>query len=417
MIAALALLALLAAPAPAAGDEETPSGLDGAEGSASPDGAETPTGLDGAVIPLLNFTTDRGVGYGGYGALFYMGPDGPGDAPYLAQIGAQLYKTTGGYRDHKLVLDLPKLADGRLRANLQVGFEAWDGALYFGQGNNLPRLRPEDTPERFYAFDLDSARVVSVIRARVVGDLEVFVGHLGRAVTIGVYPGSRLDRERPIGVEGGVLSQATAGVLYDSRDHELAPTEGVFSEASGRLAGDWLGSSWTMWGLNATDRRFYQLGARPLVLALRAAVDLARGEVPFFQQIVMGGSQWVDLGGPLAMRGLSIGRYRGELTVYGDAELRWQAATFSIRRAGFRFFLAPFLGGARVLQPGEVDPGAHIHGGAGLGLRLLYNEVFLVRMDVAAGIEEYAASGDLLATEVAARAAAPGVYLAFSAPF
>ncbi len=66
-----------------------------------------------AVVPLVNFTTDRGVGLGAYAAAFYLGPDGPGEDPYRAQLGTQFYKTTGGYQDHKLVLDLPGLAQGR----------------------------------------------------------------------------------------------------------------------------------------------------------------------------------------------------------------------------------------------------------------------------------------------------------------
>ena len=115
------------------------------------------------------------------------------------------------------------------------------------------------------------------------------------------------------------------------------------------------------------------------------------------------------------MRGLPIGRYRGETTFYGDLELRWENAEFNIGRADFRMFTAPFLSGARIIQPGEKDPRLHPHGGMGLGLRLLVNEVFQARFDAAVGREEYVSS-DGISDEVE-RAWIPGFYLAFNMPY
>ena len=373
-----------------------------------------------AVVPLVNFTTDRGVGYGAYGAVFHLGPEGPGDAPYLAQIGAQFYRTTGGYQDHKLVVDLPRLKDGAFRANIQVGLETWDGAFYFGQGNLLPRVRPADTPENYYAFGLDSLRVVSNVRTPIGGQFELFTGHLARGAEITVYPDSRLEADQPTGVEGGWISQLQAGLLIDSRDHEISPTEGLYSEVSMRVSHPVLGSTWTLWGANITNRQYHTLGQSKLVLAMREAIDIQRGETPFFHQIVMGGSEWVDIGGPIAMRGLPIGRYRGANTAYGDAELRWGIKDFSSRRSSYRLFLVSFIGGARIFDAGEdggLFEGDLAHGGAGGGIRLLYDEVFLVRVDIAAGRETYTDPADPLSTAVAERAWVPGVYVAFNAPY
>ncbi|MEC8192984.1 MAG: BamA/TamA family outer membrane protein [Myxococcota bacterium] len=375
--------------------------------------AETRT-VQTAIVPLVNFTTDRGLGYGGYGAVFYMGPDGPGDAPYRMQLGTQWYRTTGGYQDHKLVLDLPTLADGLVRAELHLGWERWDDAHYFGQGNRLPRLRPSETPHRFYAFGIDSVRSAATVQVNVGGNWSIAVGHLARTATIAVYPGSLLDGERPVGLEGGLLSQGSVGVVHDSRDHEAAPTSGGWSEISLRVAGTALGSRWAMWGGNLTDRRYWSLGSPRVVLASRQAVDVQRGDVPFFHQIVMGGSRWVDIGGPLAMRGLPIGRYRGEWTIYADAELRWEASGFQIGRGHYRLFFVPFVSGARIVEPGEGDNAFRPHGGMGLGTRLLFNDVFQARLDVAMGREEYRTDRATAAVE---RAWIPGVYLAFNAPY
>lgn len=382
--------------------------------SAADDGSESVREVERAIVPLINFTTDRGLGYGGYGALFFMDPEGTEKAPYRFQVGAQWYKTTGGYQDHKLVIDVPALANGRVRADIHIGWERWDQAYYFGQGNDLPRLKPEDTPPNLYSFGLDSVRSVSKVRVQMVGDWYAFAGHLTRTADIDVYANSRLAEDNPVGAEGGLLSQIFAGIMVDSRNHEVAPTTGVWSEVSARVASPSLASTWAMWGINFTDRRYWS-GSPRLVFASRAAVDIQRGETPFFHQIVMGGSQWVDIGGPLAMRGLPIGRYRGEVTVYGDMELRWEASDFQLGRAQYRLFTVPFINAARFVQPGENDAKLHPHGGAGLGLRLLYNEVFQARFDVGVGREEYAVGvGGNPRIE---RQWIPAVYLAFNTPY
>ncbi len=373
--------------------------------------AEEPKALDWAVVPLVNFTTDRGVGYGLYGAIFTPEQDAKGPPPYAMQVGAQFYQTTGGYSDHKLVLDLPRLADDRLRLELTAGLENWDGAFYFGQGGNLPRLRPEDTPEQFYSFGLQSLRVISKARFPLNDSFDGFVGHVARSANIAIYPGSKLSEDQPVGSEGGLLSQVMAGTIYDVRDHELTPTEGMYTELSARLARSWMGSHFDMWGINLTDRRFYTLGHPRVVLALREGVDFQQGEVPFFHQPVLGGSQWVEVGGPLAMRGLSVGRYRANLTLIGDTEIRWEASRFSLRRSELRWFLVSFASAASFHQPGEEVPDLSPHGGIGAGTRLLYNEVFMMRLDVGFGREKY------MDGQTITGAWAPGVYLAFNSPF
>ena len=250
------------------------------------------------------------------------------------------------------------------------------------------------------------------MRWQGLDDWHVFGGFLVRTAAISVYPDSVLEDDGPVGVEGGLLNQVYGGLMVDTRDHEFAPRTGRWTEVSVRIAQPWIGSTWSMWGWNLTHRQYWSLGSPRWVLAVRSAVDQQRGETPFFHQIVMGGSQWVDIGGPLAMRGLPIGRYRGEWTMYGDAELRWEMASFSVRRAGFRLFSAPFVSGARIIQPGEADKGLHPHGGLGLGLRLLYNEVLQARFDVAAGREEYQLPRGGLEAEWA-----PAFYLAFNMPY
>ena len=370
-----------------------------------------------AVVPLVNFTTDRGVGYGAYGAVFFGEPIPNSPVPYRAQFGVQYYRTTGGYQDHKLNIDLPDMVEGRLRAKLEIGLESWDGAFYFGQGNRLPRLPESVTPSGFYTYGLESLRIVSQLRFPVSSYFDVFIGQLARSAKLNILPNSRLEHDQPIGIEGGLLSQMLIGAIHDTRDHEFVPSQGAFTELSLRGAHPMTGSSWRMWGTNFTDRHFWTLTDESLVLATRAAIDIQRGEVPFFHQMVMGGSQWVDIGGRTAMRGLPIGRYRGNTTTYGDAELRWEVTNFAIGNGHYRFFAVSFIGGARIIEPSATNQKLDAHGGIGVGLRLLYDDVFLARFDFALGREEYTTENQPFGTDTETLGWIPGVYLAFDTPY
>lgn len=373
-------------------------------------------GWDFAGFPLLNFTTDRGVGYGAYLATFYHGSHGSGDAPYRASIGGQFYQTTGGYAFHKLLLDLPNLAGTGMRLDFSSGYETWDRAWYFGLGNRTPRLKPSQTPERYYEFDLKNLWFVPNLRIPIKGSWQIFTGLVLRSAQVGMYQNSLLSMTQPIGSQGGFLNQLQLGLLYDSRDQEPSTSRGIFTEGSIRGAHGFIGSDFNTWGANLTHRQWFSLiSANRLVLALRTGLDLYRGEVPFFHQHILGGSQWVEIGGNLALRGLPNGRHRGHVTAYSNLELRWLCATFSPGSAQLDTLLVPFLDLGRVWLWGENDDFFHLHGSVGTSFRLVYNKVFVVRFDVAYALEEYAQQP--AQTEISERQGVFGVYAIVNHPF
>jgi hypothetical protein len=391
--------------------------LSGASAFAQDSGAaKQRTGWDYAGFPLVNFTTDRGVGYGAYLAAFYHGPNGSGSDPYRASIGGQFYQTTGGYAFHKLLLDFPNIADTGVRVDVASGYETWDSAWYFGLGNNTPRLHPDESPERYYTYDLKNIWIVPNLRVPIARDWSLFAGLVLRSAVVNVYEDSLLEVDDPVGTEGGFLSQVQLGLLVDTRDREPSTSRGVFSEVSLRGAHGLTGSDFALWGANMTHRQWLPLlKSDRLVLAIRAGLDLHTGEVPFFHQHILGGSQWVELGGNLMLRGLPNGRYRGNVTAYSNAELRWRVTQFDAMGSEFDVLLVPFFDLGRVWLWDEEDDALHLHGSAGAGLRLIYNDVFVVRFDVASALEEYAAKPK--STTVDRRRAVLGIYAIVNHPF
>jgi len=403
LLAAVALTCLAAAPAV---DERAPV-------------PPVKTGWDVAGIPLVNFTTDRGMGYGLYAAVFDHGEEGAGSNPYRTSVGGQFYQTSGGYAYHKLMIDMFDAFGTDMRLDMRGGYESWDSAWYFGQGNQTPRLEVDDTPENYYSSEVQSFWWISNARLPLRGSIDLFGGLTIRSAEVGIYPGSRLDQERPTGHEGGRYHLATAGVILDTRDTEPSTTRGVFSEISIRGAHSWIGSEWALWGLNATHRQWWRLDDHgDWVLALRLGLDgRFGGEAPFFHQHVLGGSQWVQIGGNMALRGLPFGRIRGDLTSYGQLELRWSAARFVWGARSLRMMVVSFADTARVFDADEDDSLGHLRWSGGSGLRLVYNEVFVVRFDVAMGQEEYTSVADPLGTDVVRRDSVLGIYAMVGHPF
>lgn len=74
----------------------------------------------------------------------------------------------------------------------------------------------------------------------------------------GPYPGSQFERDHPDG-EPGLVSLGQAGLLFDTRDHEPAPTRGVLLEASVRGAHRATGSDWSFAGVSASGHLYHAL--------------------------------------------------------------------------------------------------------------------------------------------------------------
>ena len=165
--------------------------------------ATNKTGWDFAGFPLVNFTTDRGVGYGAFLALYNYGDVPEPGIPFKASIGGQFYQTTGGYAFHKLLLDFPNFLGTDLRLDVVSGYEAWDSAWYFGIGNRTPRMPEDDTPENFYEFDTTSLWAVPTLRIPIIPRWSVFTGYTFRHARVEPYANSRLALDQPVGVDGG----------------------------------------------------------------------------------------------------------------------------------------------------------------------------------------------------------------------
>jgi outer membrane protein assembly factor BamA len=98
---------------------------------------------------------------------------------------------------------------------------------------------------------------------------------------------------------------------YDTRDNVFTPLRGVYVEASGLVAGKWLGGDDNFERLGLLVIEYLPLPHR-FYFGLHAEANAAFGNAPFYM------NPYVSL------RGVPIMRYQGQEVAALEAELRWQ---------------------------------------------------------------------------------------------
>lgn len=233
---------------------------------------------------------------------------------------------------------------------------------FFGVGNppgldrdDVDLLEEEYANERF-VFDAS-------LLYRVVGALRA--GATYRFASSRPYdldPDGRLAAGDVFGAGGGDVSGAGLALEWDTRDEVFSPTRGGWYQASTRFHRDALGSDYDFEHYELDLRHYVPLGSGH-VLALQAAIESTRGNVPFF-----------ELPTP-PLRGLyqEVFLDRHMAAVQGEWRLplrgRWGASVF----AGVADVSDELSG----LRPGDLYAG-----GAGVRYTLDREEGIVVRLDV-----------------------------------
>lgn len=366
-----------------------------------------------AALPIGNYSSTYGVGYGAYGNIVNNGTGDLDGAPYKAKFAMQLYFTTGSYYDHFVKFDLPAFLGSRIRWDLQAGITGWPTASWYGPGNDSLRI-PIDTscvPDEadtalvsalgtvpcYYNYGQKaSVKVITNVRRDIKGPWSAFVNYYFRSYTLNLYPGSLVDTTHPVGYEGGLYTRLGLGAMFDTRNQEPSPTSGMFAEASVRGGINILHPEQKVVAVNITDRRWLGLGKRDrLVLASREILDMKWGDEPFFMSQTIGGSEDLSIGTSVLMKGLPYGRISGDGAIFWTPEVRWHYARIPIGSSKLDLMTGPYLDVGRVWlwdpesQGLEAGDPLHLHLTYGLGNRIIFNDDLVVRLDFGFGREEY----------------------------
>ncbi len=388
-----------------------------------------PNRWEPGVLPAINYDSDIGFGFGAIGSLARFEE---GFNPYRFHMLAQLFMSASQdasgtigipFHDHYVELDFPGLLDDLLRLNAKVAFGKFTNTGYYGLGNGSEaqsfsdaELEGSEVARRFHTYGHAYPSLQLNGRFKLFEQptrtgkrrLEALTGLAAGYHWVDVYGDSRLAQDIELlesetgdgrtlsellhGTEDHVALALNLGLLWDTRDHEFAPSRGTFTELSTRIypgvdqelryLGIYFGTSW-----------FAPIIAEHLVVAARAVADLLVGDPPVYEL-----SQYGVLvrdagpGGSGSVRGVPLRRYHGKLKALLNFELRGAFPWVTIFGERMRFGLVGFADAGRVwtdwesrtLGGEDLDgPYSPFKVGVGGGGRFQWAETFILRADLA----------------------------------
>jgi len=261
------------------------------------------------TIPLLNFSSDDGTGYGLRINLYEY--DGT-SVPYHRKYSAQIFLTTEGKWVHRVLMDTPQFRPGE-RLEAELVYKKEDFANYYG-GLSDDEADSYSRDQKTFKQALPEFRIKWIRTLRSPWRLRVGGRLSHNDITPNASTGSILADLDPRGADGGLFAQLNGSLRYDSRDNYNNATSGVlevllvdFGFGGG---GDYRGAT-----LSFDHRHFYPL-VSGLVVAHSLGVDWTVGDLPFYEELELGGSNTV--------RGAASASERGEARILVNGEVRWR---------------------------------------------------------------------------------------------
>ncbi len=372
-----------------------------------------------AAVPTLTFNTDEGFGTGGVGTLYHRHA---GVQPYRDAITINVFISSKLVQAHALTWDALRPFDIDGRMYLRAGYYSTVSQNYCGIGNEVTcaagdatqaatRLGLDDPAyldarerfvRRYHLMRFIRPYATAIVRPWLRDKpyrTELLLGYRGAVVipgdifVRGPYPASKFAQDFPDG-QPGISSVPFAGVIVDDRDTEAFPMRGFFFESSVRAGHALTGSTWEHAGLNASVANFHAMSRDPrVVMATRLMADVIVGEPSVEEMARIGGTlDSIAFGGSTIGRGIREHRYIGKVKLIAQAELRAQLVKTELGDEVFDHGVALFgdaaLIGADVnLVQWRGNP-TKVLGTLGVSYRLLWNESFAIRWDLATSPNE-----------------------------
>ena len=345
--------------------------------------------------PKLFYTRADGL----TGGLYYAQVHPPGyrdwfdPQPYRASIAIDGQIATSGSHKLGLYARLPNLVPG-WRLSLIAESRRRARQNYFGLGNNTERDGDNvtDAQPHYYRADHHRTLLRGEVQRRVVSHLRVLTGfHVERwrfdtlsgVSLLGVQGNAGLGL--PIGTATTDVS-ARIGLVFDTRNDEIAPIRGVLLEAIFGVADSTVAGalSYTRTTLSAAG---FWSPTEQLTVAGRFMAQIMTGSpgIGSYSLIETGDKPFEGLGGPSSHRGLAPLRYQGEDKLFANLETRYQVVG---ERNVVAASLVGFVDVGRVFQPGEDTfkltlDGMHV--GVGGGPVLSFGRVAVLGLTLALG--------------------------------
>ncbi|MDP4238627.1 MAG: BamA/TamA family outer membrane protein [Bacteroidota bacterium] len=209
---------------------------------------------------------------------------------------------------------------------------------------------------------------------------------------------------------GGSINYLKIGLKYDSRDQLACPMKGVFTEAVIQTAPKFLNETFPHSKLAVIHRQYFTL-ATDLSFAYRLDYQMSIGNahVPYYAQPLLITSYLIaatnqGLGGKSSIRGILRNRVIGDNVGFGNFEFRYKFLRFGLFKQNFYLGTNVFFDSGIILKPIDINlatvsandkttyfntnPTDRFHSAAGLGLKIGWNENFVISADFGKAVDK-----------------------------
>ena len=316
-----------------------------------------------AAIPMINYNRTQGIVVGAMASGFYKINKNDTISPSSSTGVIGIYTEQKSY----VVLGYSQLyfAEDRWRVLAAAGIMDINFQFYLEN--------PSTSVGNYYDYSTKANLLVLQVQRNIFK--RIYVGPTGSLInteTTYAFPG--VSGEDSVSISN--LNNLGYIISNDTRDHVQYPTRGMFATFKNQFYRSWAGSDYEFERYILTYNHFFKLSkdSEKKVLAVRANINIAAGNVPFEGQTVVGGDD---------IRGYSQGRYRANQVYTLQAEYRWNFYK--------KWGLVAFAGlASAVAKIGDIPDSDILPGvGAGIRFRMLPSEKINIGIDGAVGKDDY----------------------------
>ncbi len=278
------------------------------------------TGVSHSFLPAFSYESDLGFIGGG----FYLRTlRRPGYDPYKDRFRVAALASTNGYLEGNVRYRWLRSFGTDIRSRLDLKGYRMLNDYYFGIGNNTA-FSEERWDNDYYFFRSVAFGFDYKGRKPLRESGEKRNRHLDLLLLAGVeyeipyvkQPNSSLNVDPPpAGDKGGWVNYVGSGLLWDSRNTEIAPKRGLRLQTEAWYAPEVLLSDYRMSMLRADLRHYFTFHLiRDVTVAHRLLMRRTAGDVPYWQMSTFGDAD--------RMRGYPRNRFMGKSMITHSLELR-----------------------------------------------------------------------------------------------
>ncbi len=413
---------------------------------------KTVEGFKFVPLPVVGYNIDIGFQYGLIVNLFNYG-DGSLYPDYRYTFYTEFSRTTKGGGVNQLFFDSKYLLPGNIRitadlsylTELSLNFYGFNGYDAVYRPGFAEKLDPEYRSRMFYNHERKFFRYTTDFQGRLKFDHLKWLAGIGYfdfeigSVNIEKLNKGKKEEDKLPEVDllydkyrqwdiihqneanGGIIPSIKLGIIYDSRDNEPNPMNGIWTELILFYVPEILGNRhYGYTKLAVTHRQYFTLIKKRLNLAYRLGYQgTLGGNVPFYMQPYMITSfakvtTTDGLGGAKSLRGVLRNRVVGDGMAFGNLELRWKFYRTILFNQNIYLAINAFTDAGRVVQkiklPANLhnylgkddnfndffDPGSEgLHQTAGAGFQIAINQNTIISFEYGRALNKRDGDGSI----------------------